>query len=204
MGSLLVFDPSKLRLENGENSDLRSASSEAVVGIVTERGGCLRLEATYPLVRRAACGCRAACSSRYFCLRIATCSRRQQHQRAARGPTPPFFEMRFLKLYWVHPADYLTKVVVSGKSSKQLKVSEIMTKEEVLKTVSPADTVLAAMELMIDYNFRHVPVVSLRGGARGCSRWSACALRYGPLHFTFVNVISSHRARRRQPSLWFS
>jgi CBS domain-containing protein len=92
VGSLLVFDPSKLRLESGEGSDLRSASSEAVVGIVTER-------------------------------------------------------------------DYLTKVVVSGKSSKELKVSEIMTREEVLKTVSPSDTVLAAMELMIDFNFRHVPVV---------------------------------------------
>lgn len=38
VGSLLVFDPSKLRLESGESSDLRSASSEAVVGIVTERG----------------------------------------------------------------------------------------------------------------------------------------------------------------------
>jgi CBS domain len=29
----------------------------------------------------------------------------------------------------------------------------------VLKTVAPTDTVLAAMELMIDNNFRHVPVV---------------------------------------------
>jgi len=44
VGSLLVFDPSKLRLESGESSDLRSASSEAVVGIVTERGGCLRFD----------------------------------------------------------------------------------------------------------------------------------------------------------------
>lgn len=68
-------------------------------------------------------------------------------------------------------ADYLTKVVVSGKSSKELKVSEIMTREEVLKTVTPADTVLAAMELMIDHNFRHVPVVGAAVGTPGCAIW---------------------------------
>ena len=56
-------------------------------------------------------------------------------------------------------ADYLTKVVVSGKSSAVLSVEEIMTPESVLKTVTPGDTVLAAMELMIENNFRHVPVV---------------------------------------------
>lgn len=60
----------------------------------------------------------------------------------------------------VRCADYLTKVVVAGKSSKEIKVSTIMTPEHVLKTVAPSDTVLAAMELMIDNNFRHVPVVS--------------------------------------------
>ena len=49
--------------------------------------------------------------------------------------------------------------MVSGKSSATLSVEEIMTPESVLKTVTPEDTVLAAMELMIDNNFRHVPVV---------------------------------------------
>ena len=48
---------------------------------------------------------------------------------------------------------------MSGKSSATLSVEEIMTPESVLKTVTPEDTVLAAMELMIDNNFRHVPVV---------------------------------------------
>jgi hypothetical protein len=39
VGSLLVFDPSKLALEgNAKDSRLHSASSEAVVGLVTERG----------------------------------------------------------------------------------------------------------------------------------------------------------------------
>lgn len=56
-------------------------------------------------------------------------------------------------------ADYLTKVVVAGKSSATLRVEEIMTPEGVLRTVTSTDTVLAAMELMIDNNFRHVPVV---------------------------------------------
>lgn len=37
VGSLLVFDPSKLQIEGGDEN-LKSASSEAVVGIVTERG----------------------------------------------------------------------------------------------------------------------------------------------------------------------
>ena len=48
---------------------------------------------------------------------------------------------------------------MSGKSSAVLSVEEIMTPESVLKTVTPGDTVLAAMELMIENNFRHVPVV---------------------------------------------
>ena len=113
-------------------------------------------------------------------------------------------------------------MVVSGKKSSDLKVAEIMTKEEVLKTVSPsganhpqshklvlfcirhrhlhhaphsylrsirhnvprrlisefrgADTVLAAMELMIDHNFRHVPVVSLV--------WEYALVKAGHFHLT--------------------
>ena len=61
-------------------------------------------------------------------------------------------------------------MVVAGKSSATLLVGEIMTPEGVLKTVTSGDTVLAAMELMIDNNFRHVPVVralSAKPYARG-------------------------------------
>ena len=36
VGSLLVFDPSKLSVQSGDQ--LKSASSDAVAGIVTERG----------------------------------------------------------------------------------------------------------------------------------------------------------------------
>lgn len=41
VGSLLVFDPSKLDLSKGVD-ELQHASGEAVVGLVTERGALLR------------------------------------------------------------------------------------------------------------------------------------------------------------------
>jgi CBS domain-containing protein len=56
-------------------------------------------------------------------------------------------------------ADYLTKVVVVGKSSSDLPVSKIMTPQSKLLTVTPQQSVVHVMELMIDNNFRHVPVV---------------------------------------------
>ena len=46
VGSLLVFDPAKIDLAPTEASTMRSAHEDAVVGIVTERGGCMR-EARY-------------------------------------------------------------------------------------------------------------------------------------------------------------
>ena len=39
VGSLLVFDPSKIDLAPTEASTMKSAHEDAVVGIVTERGG---------------------------------------------------------------------------------------------------------------------------------------------------------------------
>jgi signal-transduction protein with cAMP-binding, CBS, and nucleotidyltransferase domain len=56
-------------------------------------------------------------------------------------------------------ADYLRKVVVKGRSSSTTKVSEIMTSTDSLVTVTPAHSVLDVMELMVEKNFRHVPVV---------------------------------------------
>ena len=50
-------------------------------------------------------------------------------------------------------------MVVLGKSSAELPISEIMTPESKLMTVSPSQSVIEAMELMNDNNFRHVPVV---------------------------------------------
>lgn len=49
---------------------------------------------------------------------------------------------------------------MQGKSSASLAVSDIMTEKAQLLTVSPQTSVLQVMELMIDKNIRHVPVVS--------------------------------------------
>lgn len=57
------------------------------------------------------------------------------------------------------PADYLTKVAVRNKASKDIKVEEIMTERSKLMTIDPNHTTVDAMTLMIKHNFRHVPVV---------------------------------------------
>lgn len=88
VGSLLVFDPSKVAAPLKPTD----TSSDAVVGIITER-------------------------------------------------------------------DYLTKVVVKGKNSSNTKVADIMTPSEKLVTVTPRHSVLDVMTLMVERNFRHVPVI---------------------------------------------
>lgn len=55
--------------------------------------------------------------------------------------------------------DYLTKVVVKGKQSTSTRISDIMTPSDKLVTVTPKHSVLDVMELMVNKNFRHVPVV---------------------------------------------
>lgn len=89
VGSLLVFDPSKVSVQD---RGAKSHAKDAVVGIFTER-------------------------------------------------------------------DYLTKVVVKGRNSSNTKISEIMTPSKSLVTVTPQHSVLDVMELMVEKNFRHVPVV---------------------------------------------
>lgn len=90
VGSLVVFDPSKITVEGDKK--LTSAPGEAVVGIITER-------------------------------------------------------------------DYLTKMIVEGRSSKETAVSEIMTPESKLMTVNLDHSVAEAMQVMADKNVRHLPVV---------------------------------------------
>ena len=51
VGSLLVFDPSKLSLQSGDQ--LKSASSDAVAGIVTERGTQPRFLGIFSVLERA-------------------------------------------------------------------------------------------------------------------------------------------------------
>lgn len=57
--------------------------------------------------------------------------------------------------------DYLEKVIVRGRSSKNTKVSEIMSTKE-FTFVAPDSTLLEAMELMSKRKIRHVPVVEKR------------------------------------------
>jgi len=55
--------------------------------------------------------------------------------------------------------DYLTKVVVQGKNSHCTKVAEIMTPAQKLRILTPHHTVLEAMEVMVQHNVRHIPVI---------------------------------------------
>jgi len=55
--------------------------------------------------------------------------------------------------------DYLTKVVVHGKNSHCTKVSEIMTPAQKLRVLTPKHSVLEAMEVMVQNNVRHIPVM---------------------------------------------
>lgn len=58
------------------------------------------------------------------------------------------------------PADYLKKIIVKGLSSATTPVSKIMTAADKLAVLTPEHSVLEAMDLMLRYNVRHVPVVS--------------------------------------------
>ncbi|MEW5979285.1 MAG: CBS domain-containing protein [Acidobacteriota bacterium] len=53
--------------------------------------------------------------------------------------------------------DYARKVILKGKSSKEMVVSEIMTSK--VDSVSPDDSVRACMQLMTEKHIRHVPVL---------------------------------------------
>lgn len=58
--------------------------------------------------------------------------------------------------------DYARGVVLKGKSSKEMPVSEIMTPQHCLITVTPLNTVQECLDLVSDKRIRHLPV--LEGG----------------------------------------
>lgn len=55
--------------------------------------------------------------------------------------------------------DYARGIVLKGKSSKDTPVSDIMTTQEHLITVSPKDTVEACLDLVSNKRIRHLPVL---------------------------------------------
>ncbi len=57
----------------------------------------------------------------------------------------------------VSERDYARKVILQGKSSKQIQVREIMTSPAVF--VSPEQTIEEGMRIMTDKHIRHLPVV---------------------------------------------
>lgn len=54
--------------------------------------------------------------------------------------------------------DYVRKVAVLGKSSKEMTCAALMTGTRELHTLTPEDNVLKAMQIMEDKNIRHIPV----------------------------------------------
>jgi CBS domain-containing protein len=57
----------------------------------------------------------------------------------------------------VSERDYMRKVILKGRSSKETPVSDIMTKQ--LLTVNPSDSVTQCMRIMTEKRVRHLPVL---------------------------------------------
>ena len=57
----------------------------------------------------------------------------------------------------VSERDYIRKVIVKGRSAKDTRVSDIMTKQVV--TVNPSNSVTECMRIMTERRVRHLPVL---------------------------------------------
>ncbi|KAI8470822.1 MAG: hypothetical protein J3K34DRAFT_419087 [Monoraphidium minutum] len=55
--------------------------------------------------------------------------------------------------------DYLRRVVLDGRSSFSTAVREIMTPKAQVHVLTPSDTVLHAMQMMVHHDIRNIPVV---------------------------------------------
>lgn len=56
-------------------------------------------------------------------------------------------------------ADYLKKIVLEGRSSPETGVIDIMTPQEMIKTIEPSTSVMEAMDIMVEKQIRHLPVI---------------------------------------------
>uniref|UniRef100_A0A7S1XA38 CBS domain-containing protein n=3 Tax=Tetraselmis chuii TaxID=63592 RepID=A0A7S1XA38_9CHLO len=55
--------------------------------------------------------------------------------------------------------DYLKKIVLEGRNSKETSITDIMTPKDVMLTIDPTHSVMEAMEMMVENQIRHLPVV---------------------------------------------
>ncbi|KAG7353443.1 CBS domain containing protein [Nitzschia inconspicua] len=63
--------------------------------------------------------------------------------------------------------DYISKIALLGRTSKDTKVKEIATQSSKLVTVKPEDPVQMCMEKMLNSDIRHLPLVNDKGELRG-------------------------------------
>jgi CBS domain-containing protein len=63
--------------------------------------------------------------------------------------------------------DYITKIALLGRTSKDTTVKQISTPSSKLVTAVPEDTVELCMEKMLASDIRHLPLVSKSGELKG-------------------------------------
>jgi len=57
------------------------------------------------------------------------------------------------------PPDYMKKIVLTGKNSSETSIYEIMTPKAAMMTIGPKNSVMEAMDLMVENQIRHLPVL---------------------------------------------
>lgn len=63
--------------------------------------------------------------------------------------------------------DYINKIALLGRSSKDTRVSEISTKSARLITAKPSDSVDECMSKMLSKDIRHLPLINDEGAVIG-------------------------------------
>lgn len=59
--------------------------------------------------------------------------------------------------------DYLTKIILQGRGSKNTKVGDVMTKNVI--SVGPLDSALETLKLMVKHGIRNIPVIPMMGAS---------------------------------------